>query len=254
MIAETEPPLIENMETHAHELHKAPGHGWKHYLFEFFMLFLAVFCGFLAENFREEMVNHQREHGYMKSLVQDLKQDTAQLKKIIFLLDEKIRYKDSLLNELANPEIVKNSAKAYNFFNLSYHFPDFIYTDRTIQQLKNSGTMLLIKNTAVSDSVMDYDSKVKTLYISQSQLNVIALSIAQLKEKLFIQRLFHNNNEETQPAAVPLLTQSREMADEFYNQILDQKAGFIYLKNLDTDLLAYGTRLIDFIKKEYRLE
>ena len=22
----------ENMEVHAHELHKAPGHGWKHYI------------------------------------------------------------------------------------------------------------------------------------------------------------------------------------------------------------------------------
>ncbi|HEY4874217.1 MAG TPA: hypothetical protein VIH86_01465 [Puia sp.] len=30
------------MEVHSQELHKAPGHGWKHYLFEFFMLFLAV--------------------------------------------------------------------------------------------------------------------------------------------------------------------------------------------------------------------
>ena len=37
------------METHAHDLHKVPGHGWKHYFWEFLMLFLAVFCGFLAE-------------------------------------------------------------------------------------------------------------------------------------------------------------------------------------------------------------
>ena len=40
----------ENMETHAQELHKASGQGLKHYLFEFLMLFLAAFCGFLAEN------------------------------------------------------------------------------------------------------------------------------------------------------------------------------------------------------------
>jgi hypothetical protein len=30
------------METHAHDLHKAPAHGWKHYFFEFLMLFLAL--------------------------------------------------------------------------------------------------------------------------------------------------------------------------------------------------------------------
>lgn len=39
----------EYMETHANHLHKTPGHGWKHYVFEFLMLFFAVFCGFLAE-------------------------------------------------------------------------------------------------------------------------------------------------------------------------------------------------------------
>ena len=66
------------METHAHDLHKAPGHGWKHYIFEFLMLFLAVFCGFLAENQREHIVEHQREKEYMKSMLEDLKHDTSE--------------------------------------------------------------------------------------------------------------------------------------------------------------------------------
>src|SRR5262245_43676916 len=39
-----------NMETHAHHLHKAPGKKWTHFFFAFFMLILAVFAGFLAEN------------------------------------------------------------------------------------------------------------------------------------------------------------------------------------------------------------
>ncbi len=41
------------MDTHAHHLHHAPGKRIWHYFYEFLMLFLAVFCGFLAENFRE---------------------------------------------------------------------------------------------------------------------------------------------------------------------------------------------------------
>jgi hypothetical protein len=52
---------IENMETHANHLHKAPGHGWKHYLFEFFMLFLAVTAGYFVENQREHYLEHQRK-------------------------------------------------------------------------------------------------------------------------------------------------------------------------------------------------
>ena len=60
------------METHAHELHKAPGSGWKHYFFEFFMLFLAVFFGFLAENLREHLSDKEKGKVYIASLVEEL--------------------------------------------------------------------------------------------------------------------------------------------------------------------------------------
>jgi len=46
---ENDQKQTENMETHANHLHKAPGHGLKHYFFEFFMLFLAVSLGFFLE-------------------------------------------------------------------------------------------------------------------------------------------------------------------------------------------------------------
>ena len=55
-------PETSDMETHAHHLHKAPGQGWKHYLFEFLMLFLAVTLGFFVENLRERMVENHREN------------------------------------------------------------------------------------------------------------------------------------------------------------------------------------------------
>ena len=39
---------IENMEVHHHAHHEGRK-SWKSYFWEFLMLFLAVFCGFLAE-------------------------------------------------------------------------------------------------------------------------------------------------------------------------------------------------------------
>ncbi len=41
------------------------------------MLFLAVFCGFLAEYQLEHVIEHQREKGYMKNMLEDLKANTA---------------------------------------------------------------------------------------------------------------------------------------------------------------------------------
>ena len=240
------------MEVHAHS--HTERKKWTHYLWEFLMLFLAVFCGFLAENQREHMIENRREKEYIKSFVEDLKQDTDQLKSIISSFDEKLLFKDSLLEELANPEVFKNSSRAYFFFEMSRHFPDFIYTDRTIQQLKNSGGMRLLRNKAVSDSIVDYDSKVRTVFIAQEQLNSVVLTYGLEKSKLFQTRLIDTVNHGFQFPGIPLLTQNKNDVEEFYNNMKDQKRFFSYLKNLDTDLLARGVRLITFIESEYHLK
>src|ERR1051326_1573946 len=62
------------MEVHHHS-NTQPKKRFRHYLWEFLMLFLAVFAGFLAENQREHYVEHQREQQYMRSMIKDLEQD-----------------------------------------------------------------------------------------------------------------------------------------------------------------------------------
>jgi hypothetical protein len=47
------------------------------------MLFLAVFCGFLAENQREHYVEHQRAKEYAKTLIEDLAADTTEILDVI---------------------------------------------------------------------------------------------------------------------------------------------------------------------------
>ena len=89
------------MEVHPHT-HTDPAHGgtsrkrFKHYLWEFLMLFLAVFCGFLAENFREHQVEKARERQYMQSMIQDLQSDTSSLNIGFPLKDQRINAIDSI--------------------------------------------------------------------------------------------------------------------------------------------------------------
>jgi hypothetical protein len=240
------------MEVHRHS--HSERKKWTHYLWEFLMLFLAVFCGFLAENQREHMVESKREKEYIKSYIEDLKQDTAELTQIISIVDQKLLFRDSLLKELSNPNVFSNSSKAYDFLVASYHFPDFIYNDRTIQQLKNSGGMRLIRDKAVSDSMMDYDSYVRTLFIHQEMMNSISLNFAGLTNRLFQKRLLDTAVRRFQITPVPLLSAIKTDLEEFYNNMSDQRAGFVRLKFLDNGLLIKGTRLIEFIKKKYRLK
>src|SRR5574343_2082341 len=69
--------VSENMEVHHHAHHDHGKKTWKSYFWEFFMLFLAVFCGFLAELQLEHYIEHQREKKYVYRIYNDLKKDTS---------------------------------------------------------------------------------------------------------------------------------------------------------------------------------
>src|SRR5438552_3677787 len=69
----------ENMEVHHHpDLHHR-SKKWKEYFLEFLMIFLAVTLGFIAENFRENIVNREKEKHYIENVIADLKTDTANI-------------------------------------------------------------------------------------------------------------------------------------------------------------------------------
>jgi hypothetical protein len=64
-------------ERHPHHVtHKK---NWSEYLLEFFMIFLAVFLGFMAETEREHIVERDRERQFMSYLVRNLELDTLEL-------------------------------------------------------------------------------------------------------------------------------------------------------------------------------
>ena len=73
------------------------------------MLFLAVFCGFLAEYSLEHKIEKDREKQYIRSFVEDLERDTATLNErigycnlTIARVDSAIDFlNDSKLNDLA---------------------------------------------------------------------------------------------------------------------------------------------------------
>src|SRR6185295_13391796 len=76
-------PESENMEVHKHPHHVMHKKKWGEYLLEFFMLFLAVFLGFVAENIREDSVERHQEKEYMRLMVEDLKKDTANISTMV---------------------------------------------------------------------------------------------------------------------------------------------------------------------------
>ena len=73
---------------HAHTARKK----WTHYFWEFLMLFLAVFCGFLAEYQLEHKIEKEKGKQYIRSFYNDLKTDTVEFAILINKYENKKHY------------------------------------------------------------------------------------------------------------------------------------------------------------------
>ena len=135
------------MEVHHHT--HTPGKRWTHYLWEFLMLFLAVFCGFLAEYQLEHKIEKDRASELAKSFYDELKGDSSEIQRII-----KVRLrKDSAIMYLYDyfqDSSMKNFPKAFSI-NYAYAFmvnSPIIFEPRgsILEQLKNSGSLRYFKS------------------------------------------------------------------------------------------------------------
>lgn len=67
------------------------------------MLFLAVFCGFLAEYKLEHTIEHNREKEFVKSMIEDSQLDTASIQHVIRQKKMQKLYSDSLIKTTTSP-------------------------------------------------------------------------------------------------------------------------------------------------------
>jgi len=123
------------------------------------MLFLAVFCGFLAENQREHYVESLREKKYIQNLLHDLARDTMNYNLSIALRLERENQAHQLITMLYSPDRNKHLSDLYFFARQMPRMNTIFYsTDATMNQLKNSGALRLIKRTEIADSIVAYNA------------------------------------------------------------------------------------------------
>ena len=137
---------------HAHTSRKK----WTHYFWEFLMLFLAVFCGFLAENQREHYIENQRAKALAKNLYKELLADSIAVQQKIAIRNKK---------EEANIYFI-HYVKDSSLSNLSFGFyPAFTWAflqsaqllfepnDGILNQLRNSGELRYFKSRELQAAI-----------------------------------------------------------------------------------------------------
>ena len=165
------------------------------------MLFLAVFCGFLAENQREHMIEHQREKQYMLTMLEDLKADIPLLEGTIKEWNEVNKSIDSVTDAISFPIDRIDLPKVYRNINEALNVWSFSYNDRTITQLKNSGGFRMIRNKVVAGKIIAYDQfnndAVKNIFLFHTKFyeNAMALRSRILAEGIIseVYKLYRNS-------------------------------------------------------------
>ncbi|MDQ6756181.1 MAG: hypothetical protein M3004_04515 [Bacteroidota bacterium] len=246
------------MEVHKHPHHVTHKKKWTEYLLEFFMLFLAVFLGFVAENIRESSVERHREKEYLESFVKNIQSDTGRLKSFIKANTNKVAYLDSLLQlSASNLSDSINISSIYYYFLKARTFANYIPNDATLVQLKNSGNLRIIQKVNVADSILAYDNLNKAIAqrteVAQSSIDAAwqgsygVLDLSILNNDAFYKREFIYNRPK-------YLSRDSEKLKYFFNTIFREAyAAHVYSVMLSGQLI-YAKRLIIFIQKEYHLD
>lgn len=228
------------------------------------MLFLAVFCGFLAENQREHFIEHQREKKYMHSLLEDLKQDTADLIRDTTSWLNRIKQIDTIRMELEKGTNERNLLLLYKKLSGMRNYNSFLYHDRTIGQLKNAGNFRLIRKRTIADSLIDYDATVNTVLKDQeSQSNAIYQQLNFQQNKIINSKYFHltttpyssqlDSLYKTYPEVFGLTAPASEIM-QYYNDLEFYHRMSSYRIRAMKYLCQKAINIIELLKKEYHLE
>jgi len=239
---------------HAHTARKK----WTHYFWEFMMLFLAVFCGFLAEYKLEHTIEHQREEQYMKAMIEDLKSDILMLEKNVILRMSRLTMSDSLVELLNSPQRDKYGNDIYFFARSSSPPVNIFPNDGTIQQLKSSGNLRLIRNNHITNNIMAYDQKMRNYLFEMGDEIEVRAEYRQLARKLFNTSVFFEmiaTDAIGRPVSNPqLYSTDAGLINEFIGQV--QYVKRIHQAQLikSEELLVQAKQLITDIDKEYHLK
>jgi hypothetical protein len=249
------------MEVHAHA--HTPRKKWTHYFWEFLMLFLAVFCGFLAENQREHYVEHQREKQYIRSLIGDLKEDTGFIREAINQNLHGCLLIDSLIKLLAGHERNNKTGEIYYLARL-IPFRDLQFTVRneTYDQLKSSGNLRLIKKKGILDSISAYYNLIMWAEKGPSAMQFENRHDLYLyTDKLFNAAVFQQMMQSPDPLTPNFPGANAKLLSEDPQIINAVCSRYHYMYSTKKVLIRYGenliniaTRLIILLKNKYNLE
>jgi|SRR6185312_9069954 len=228
-----------------------------HYFFEFFMMFLALYLGFLAENLRERQAEKKQERVFMQNMLEDLMADIGlyhsytKNNKVVFELI------DTLVQLIKSPERKQYITKlAYTARMVLPQFKQLFLTERTYEQMKSSGTLRLISKEKVANSISYYYHSVSELKKYNDSIMVWATDYGNEMGKIFDAELLLNiikEKKEIPADAKALLTEDPVILNQLITSAQYLYGALILGEKIGQERSIAAQNLIELIKKEYQL-
>jgi hypothetical protein len=251
-------PATDNMEVHKHPHDITHKKKWGEYLLEFLMIFFAVFLGFLAENKREEIIEHSRAKEFAVGLVVSLNADIGQFNLLRDFRIQRNKLKDSLLEVLSKPPNPEYDSSLHRLISQGlltriYYVP----IDATWQEMKSTGALRYIKRD-VANSLVEYYTYISELIRSET---TEATEIKDLTPTLFtfLNADYQYARKSKKPFGelkkIRRLKEDPEARNLLFNWV-------IHFRNVSEDIeqnkyeksLKQATNLIQLIQQEYHLK
>ena len=265
------------MEVHQHSHSSDPDSHrgrkkWTHYFWEFFMLFLAVFCGFLAENQREHYIERQRAKVYARNLLHDLQADTADINRAIRWGITTSSMIDSLVAFTTGPDIYKQSKKLYYLMRRAGSFYGVDWSKATMDQLINSGNLRYFNNHELVRLISSYNTMSAGINEQEDGVMAHRNRATVFRDQIFKAEYFLRsirefnqdsiNTEEALPVTNllqsedwPVMSKDPGLINSYANALISTKP---FRQRLDAlyypDAIAEATKIMELLRKEYHLD
>ncbi len=253
------------MEVHAHT-HTARKK-WTHYFWEFLMLFLAVFCGFLAENIREHKIEHTRAGEYARLLIKELEKDTIMIKNVTNQLEKVVESFDSI-SSFVYRWVSGNKVPGSFYYHsqIGTISPLVTWNNASLIQLTQSGNLRYFRNQELVNKISSY-------YSNQEYVGSLNIVDRERREKTLVIRSRILNNhfykyyskvlptdtvqfpDSLMTNMIPIQNSDSDLLNEYGNSFENRRGLLtLVLTNTYPRAIANAGELILLLKKEYHLE
>ena len=255
------------MEVHHHS--HTERRKFTHYLWEFLMLFLAVFCGFLAENQREHIVERHRAEDYAQALVRDLKADTSNINKWTVYYSLFISDMDSMINMAINKQISLGSSGkfAWDVRNSLWHVP-LPWQRTTLEQIKSSGNIRYFKNYKLQEMISNYNTGIENFIQAFILENSASDKARELTNQILDSKTYYEYSKtnlmfaSTQPHSyidsltnrIVLLENKGDLINELVNTVIYRRRNYVLLRVSVSQIKIVATDLLNELEKTYHLK